>query len=140
MAAATQDINTDRRSGKVVSLPLAAGVKLYEGTIAARNAAGYGVPASDTAGLSVVGLVQRGADNTNGVAGAVSVDVEKVVARLNNSATHPLDITKCETLVFVEDDNTVSASAGAHNVIAGRLLELDPADPTMAWVDTSRTS
>ena len=98
------------------------------------------MPASDAAGERVVGIVQRGATNATGAAGAVSVDVEKAVARLNNSAAHPLDITKCEQLCYVEDDNTVSASGGANNVVAGRLLELDPADPTMAWVDTSRTS
>ena len=155
MAAATQDLDTDRRSGKVVSLPLAAGVTLFTGTLAARNPTGYGVPASDTAGLHIVGIVQRGARNVAGsfggpnvgdgvsalgTAGAVNVDVEKTVARLNNSATDPVDITKCEQLVYVEDDNTISATGGVNKVVAGRLLELDPADPTMVWVDTSRTS
>ena len=40
MAAATQDLDTDRRSGKVVSLPLAAGITLFTGTLAARNPTG----------------------------------------------------------------------------------------------------
>ena len=86
------------------------------------------MPASDTAGLHIVGIVQRGARNVSGsiggpnvgdgvsalgTAGAISVDVEKTVARLNNSATDPVDITKCEQLVYVEDDNTVSATGGA---------------------------
>lgn len=140
MAAATSDQNTERRSGKVVSVPLAAGVKIFGGTLVARNASGYGRPAADAAGLKVVGVAQRTVDNTGGANGAVSVDVEKAVARLANSGTAPLGITHCEGDCYVADDSTVAATGGTNSIKAGRVLEVDPADATFVWVDVSRAA
>lgn len=56
---------TKERDGKQWVFPLAAGASIVLGTMVAMDASGNAVPASATAGLTVVGIAEgfRGADN-----------------------------------------------------------------------------
>lgn len=130
---ATTEINTPERPGKVTQHPLAAAVILYVGTLAALDASSNLVPASDTSGLRVVGLVQATVDNSAGIAGALSADVKKGVFKFTNSGTDAVDANDKGKFAFVEDDYTVSETGGTHKVKAGRVVDVESDG---VWVDT----
>ena len=134
MAKATKSVDTPKRSGNAFQFGVATKTIIYAGTIVALNVSGYIVPASDTAGLKVVGIAKADVDNSNGENGVVNVDVECGVFRFNNSATKPLSQTDWNSKAFIEDDNTV-AKASANSVCAGVVVGVDDVG---VWVDTKR--
>ncbi|MHB9138186.1 MAG: hypothetical protein ACYC4Q_02150 [Victivallaceae bacterium] len=50
----------------------------------------------------------------------------------NNSEATPVTLAYLNKIIYVEDDNTVTISAGNHAVIAGALVDIDDAG---VWVD-----
>lgn len=131
-AAATAERNTDERPGDEIEIPVAANVVCYLGTLAARDANGRAVPASDTAGLRVIGRFESTADNTGGAAGAINVKIRLGCFKFGNSADNAVDADDIGKLAFVEDDQTV-AETSVNKVSAGRITGVD-ADGV--WVDT----
>ncbi len=132
MAAATSEIDTPTRTGTFVYLPLAAATLIYAGTLVARDAAGRAVPASDTAGLRVVGRAAQTVDNSTGSAGDLSINIEPGVFKYANSATNAVDADDVGKLAVVEDDNTV-AETSTSKVAAGRVVEVASDG---VWIDT----
>jgi hypothetical protein len=130
--AATASRNTDTRPGNSISLPLAAATKIFKGTLVARDAAGRAVPASDTAGLRVVGMAAEDVDNSAGLADALSITIELGIFQFENSATNAVDPDDIGKMAVVEDDNTV-AETSTNRVCAGRIIEVSTA---AVWVDT----
>lgn len=127
-------IDTPTRSGEYLSLPVAADTALYAGGLAALDGDGNVVPASDTAGLKVIGRVERDADNRDGAAGDISVTLRRGVFRLANSADDTLTKADVGTAAIVEDDATVGdGSTPSNDIVAGLILSVD-ADGV--WVDT----
>jgi hypothetical protein len=131
-AAATADRNTDERPGNEVSLPVAAATVCYLGTLAARDANGRAVSASDTAGLRVIGRFEETADNAAGAAGAISVKIRLGVFKFDNSATQAITAAMVGRMAVVEDDQTVAATS-TNLVCAGRIVGVDSDG---VWVDT----
>lgn len=155
MAAATSAINTPKRAGIILTaLPIEANTNVFVGTMAARNAAGNIVPASDTAALNVLGrftgvtettltpdlIVGSDAINNPGAAGAIVGNVERGVFEWNNSIAHPITLAMIGEVAYVEDDNTVCSGAGSANkIVAGVITSLSP-DGTKVGIDTLRRS
>lgn len=129
---ATAAINTPARQGKTVLLALAANAVIFQGTQVARNAAGFAVPAADAANLKVQGIAQETVDNTGGANGAKSVNVEKGVYGLANSATDPVSVADLGNTVYIEDDATIRKATGVNSVKAGKLIDLSDGK---VWVD-----
>lgn len=127
MSAATTPINTPERPGNFLALVVAAATTVFLGTIAARDAAGKAVPASDTAGLRVLGR----AEETK--TAAESIVIRRGIFRFANSATNALTAASVGKLCVVEDDTTV-ASTATNKIVAGRVVEVDDAG---VWVDTT---
>ena len=125
MAALTADKMRDYTGEyKKARLPVAASTKLFTGALACNNAAGNLVPASDTANLSLRGVIWARIDNTTGAAGDKMAEyqwgqVEKLA--INGVTLDASDIGKdC----FVFDDQTVTDSATAANdVKVGRIQD-----------------
>jgi hypothetical protein len=129
MVALTQDRNTASREGLSYSLGVAASEKIYAGSMVALDSDGYAVPASDTAGLKVVGRAEEQVDNSSGSDGDVSVLVREGVFKFAGSGLDEADVGKpC----LVSDDQTVSVSATTNNICAGIVEQVDSA--TEAWV------
>ena len=124
MAAATAEINTIKRPGNVVAYPIAAATKIYAGTLVALNSSGNALPAADTVGLTVVGVANATVDNSAGIAGALSIDVERGVFKFTNSSTAAVDPDDKNKLCYVEDDNTVSETT-TNSIPAGLVLQVD---------------
>jgi hypothetical protein len=138
MAASTADRNTERRSGEELALPVAGGVKIFAGIMVALNAAGFLVPASDTAGLKGIGRSEEQVDNSGGANGDVRCQVRRGVYLFDNSTGSPVVQADLFRTVFVEDDHTV-AHASTNGVRAGRFVGFggDPtgSDNTQCWID-----
>jgi len=126
-------IDTPRRSGVILVAPVAAATALFAGGLGARDALGNSVPASDTAGLVVLGRIQTDVDNSAGAAGDLSANFEAGVFRYANSAGTPLTNADVGHAGFVEDDETVSGNPGNNGIVAGLVVEVD-ADGV--WIDT----
>lgn len=130
--AATTEINAPEHPGNIVQLPVAAATKLLAGWLIALDASGNAVAASDAAGLRVIGRAEHNSDNTDGAAGALTINVKRGVFRYANSATNAVDADDKGKVVYVEDNETV-AETSTHKCKAGRVFQVD-ADGV--WVDT----
>lgn len=127
MSAATQSINTPERPGNFLALVVAAGAAIFAGTLVARDAAGTAVPASDTAGLRVLGRAEHDA------AAGESIQIRRSCFLFANSATNALTAASVGKICYVEDDNTV-ASTSTNKIAAGRVMEVTAEG---VWVDTT---
>ena len=140
--ALTAERNTVSRSlGILLALLVGATRKIYGGALVAVGADGYARPASDTAGLVVMGRmggqktppIGSTVDNTNGADGALTAEVQQGVFKWKNSAGHAVAQAHVGHVCYVEDDQTV-ASASNNSIVAGIVTEID-ADGGI-WVAT----
>ncbi len=131
--ALTSDKNSPKTKGEIITVPVAAATKIFAGGLVAIDANGYLVPASDTAGLKVIGIADYATDNSQGANGDVSVNVSRGVVKVDNSATHAVAQVNVGGAVFVEADDVV-ASQSTNSIVAGIVVEL--ADDGV-WVDVS---
>lgn len=131
----TTNIETPSRSGVVLELPVAASTHIHAGTLVAANASGQIVPATDTAGLRVIGRADAEVDNSDGAAGDKSVPISRGVFRIKNSEGSPVAAGSIGDDAFVEDPETVRGDPSATTLVAGKVLGLD-ADGEYVWIDT----
>lgn len=126
MAAATADRKTARRDPKGVErLGVAASTTIYGGTLVAKNASGYAVPASASKLLTVVGVSKEKAVGTTN--GAVLCEAVKCVAVFgNSSSTDAITIADIGRHVYVVDDQTVGRTPGTdfQRPLAGRVVDV----------------
>lgn len=137
MAALTSPRATPQRlTPRTRTVPVAAGVKIYQGAQVQINAAGFAVPASGTVANITIGRAKATVDNISGGNGAVTVDVERGVHQYANSAAAD-QITRTEIgkTVYVVDDQTVAKtdSAGTRPA-AGKCFDVDAQG---VWVEFS---
>lgn len=122
MAALTAD-KARAASGTPYGFPadVAASTTIFLGSLCAFNAAGFLVPATDTAALAIAGIAKASCDNSSGANGDKSVVVQRgLISEIAHSALVQAD---CGKNVFVEDDNSVTDGAGATNDLkAGTLV------------------
>ncbi len=122
MAALTAD-KARPASGTPYGFPadVAASTTIFLGSLCAFNAAGFLVPATDTAAIAIAGIAQSGCDNSAGANGGESIIVQR--GSIREIAHSGLVQADCGKNVFVEDDNSVTDSAAATNDLkAGTLL------------------
>lgn len=132
MTALAQDRNTMRKFEERILADdalIAANTTVWNGSLTANNAAGALIPASDTAGITVVGVAQRRMVNATGAAAKV-VPPAKVAAGVYKFATtggNALTAVDVGKNAYVLDDQTVVRAAGTVNsIIAGTVESIDP--------------
>jgi hypothetical protein len=131
MANLTQDLQRNRNihTEQIVPLPVKAAAVLYRNAIAAVDANGLAVRGSDTAGLSVMGVVAQGFDNTDGADGTLGSNPDMFDAvryvRVDQVGEWEFAVSgatpKPGQNALVVDDNTVSAAATTNNLKLGRF-------------------
>lgn len=138
MTAVTADLNTPRRDGARISIPVAAATALYFGTLLCRDASGNAVSASLTSGLSFAGVANEAQDNSAGAAGDKDVlawDRGNFRFALEGGSAAVGDIGK---KVYVFDNATVATAdelAAANPFLyVGRIVAIDD-DTSYVWVD-----
>lgn len=119
--------NTPERAGNFISVPVAAGAKIYAGRMVAVNSNGFAVPAADEEGLSAAGRAEESVNNFEGEDGDVYVLIKKGVFQYNNDPSNP--VAKLFADCYISDDATVRAfddTAAAANSVAGTAYQIEP--------------
>lgn len=106
----------------VIHIPVAAGAKLVPGTMAAVNSSGYAVAATKTTGLIMAGCVVELADNSNGLAGDISVAVDRGTFVWDGDST--VLTTSMFKPCYIKDDHTVSLTSEGSS-LAGIITAID---------------
>lgn len=130
----TADRNTLSTAGELITVPVAAGAKIYAGALVAASATGYAQPGGVAATLTYLGRAEQYADNTGGAAGAITVQVRRKRAFYwQNSGTDPVTQASLGKTAYIVDDQTVSATNGGNTQsAAGIVVGLDA---NGVWID-----
>lgn len=118
MAALSKNRKTSERVPALRQFEAAA--KIYTGALVALNSAGKAVPASDTAGLTVIGRAELTAESGK------MVTVKTGCFRFDNStSTAEINATEIGKVCYVADDQTVSKTGGTNNIVAGLVFDVE---------------
>lgn len=131
--AFSQDRATQQREGYEFAVPVAGSTVIYAGSIVAVNSSGYAVPASDTAGLKVLGMAIEQVDNSDGADGAKQVVIRRCRAFLLKGSS--LSQANVGGTVYAVDDETVAASGTTNSIAVGKLLEIVSSTAGWVWID-----
>lgn len=113
---------TPQRDSIEIPLSVAVSTTVEAGKIAAVNAAGYVVPASDAVGLKVIGVFAESVDNSAGGDGDAVVRVTRLRAfLLKNSGTSPCTVADIGGNVLVADSETVAHDT-TNDITCGKCL------------------
>ena len=134
MAALTEDRSTQERQGRNFSRPVAADTKIFLGALVCLSATGYATPGATATTLVADGVAMSSADNTDGAAGDVRVDVRKGCFPFKNSAAgDAITIADIGSECYIVDDQTVAKTDGTSTrSVAGKIVDLDAFG---VWVD-----
>jgi hypothetical protein len=124
MTALTKDRNTPKRSGSVYNDPVAAAVNIFAGSMVVLNASGDAAPATTATGLVPRGVCQQQADNSAGIAGAITVDTQPGIYRFANDGS--VTRTDIGNQGYIVDDQTIAnTDATATRSAAGLITDVD---------------
>jgi len=141
MAAATYDRNTDYSLGDLLAIPVAAGERIFAGTLVNANLAGYAKPAEDIAGEVFEGVATKQADNRLGGDGDADVVVRRN-GRFRFAADGFVDQSAQGGCCYVADDQTVEVDANkvTGDVLCGMIDRIvSPHDVWVAIMPNCRT-
>jgi len=125
--ALTEDRNTPHQDGKILNVPVAAGVICFAGGIACINAAGLAVPGTATTGLTYLGRFEENVDNHLGDDAAITINIRRKQAFLwANSSADVVTQSALGKFCYIEDGETVSLTDGSSSrSVAGIVIGLD---------------
>lgn len=127
MTSIARDRGLEKWGADLIPVPLAAGVKVFSGTIVAIDAAGFGVPGTEAPSLTFAGAALSSADNSEGDAGEAVVLVQRPTAYafkwVNDGTINQGHLLK---LAYMLDNQTVTATdgAGARSEV-GRIMRVE---------------
>lgn len=130
MTAATADRDTVRRDGHKAAAPMAAGTKIFGGTLVCINAAGFATKGATSTTLKAVGAAEQMADNSAGQNGDVSVPYRRDGwFRFDNSgSTDAIALADVGTDCYMVDDSTVAKTSGSNTrSVAGKVRDVGAA-------------
>lgn len=113
--------------GILFSYPVLANAVIHQGAIVVLTAAGYAKPAVTGTGLLAVGIAREPVDATGLASGALTVEVEEMIAGCANSAGgDEITIAELGEIVYLVDDQTIAkTSAGGTRSVAGLARKLE---------------
>lgn len=122
----TQDRNTAERAGSLLAAGVAAAVKCYAGGIAVLDAAGNIKPGVTATGLICVGRFEELADNSAGLADAITAVAKRGTFRFANLGADAVTVAEIGDVCYIYDDETVAkTSGGATRSVAGIVEDVD---------------
>lgn len=133
MVAATKSRNTMRVEGFKRSLPVAAAIKLFAGTLVVADASSFANKTSAN-NLRVVGVTPVDVDNSTGAAGAVTAELDVGVFGpfANSAAADLIERKDIGGTCFMVDDQTVAKTSGSNTRAQAGLIHSVDADGV--WV------
>ena len=115
----------ERLDRNTVVLPVAKGAVIPSAVLVALDSDGNAIEAKKAENLIVVGMSQQTADNTGGLAGAVTVTVRRGAVVLDNSGTAAFTQAGAFKDCYLEDSLTVTSESTGTSVV-GKVLQVDP--------------
>lgn len=132
MAALTSDRDTQERIPQQRTLESAG--TIYAGALVAVNASGKAVPASDTAGLTVVGRAQHPAKTGEKITVKVGCFAYDAASGVTFTAAD------AGSIAYVTDDHTVDKSGGTNKIVAGIVYDVDEQGVWIRIADEAQNS
>jgi len=133
MSLATPRATNEMLTARHRVLPVAANAKIWQGALVILNA-GFAQPGSAVATAVTMGIAEFTADNTSGIAGALTVAVKRGVFSFANDAADPVLPAQIGSVCYVLNDQTVSAtSAAGSKPVAGKVFNID--SDGSVWVE-----
>lgn len=132
--ALNKDRDTPRRDGVQFSDPVAASTRIFAGALVCLTAAGFAVPGSTAANLTVRGRAEEHVDNREGAAGAVRIETRRGTFRFDNSSGGD-EITRAHIgdTAFIVDDHTVARTDDEEARSAAGIIR--DVDDVGVWVE-----
>ena len=126
MAALTKDRDTRERPGALRAPGVAAGAKIFAGSLVVLDG-GYAKPGATATGLVAIGRAEEMVDNTSGGNGDVTVTVKRGVFRFANSAAaEAITAAEIGSDCYVVDDQTVAKTSDTNTrSVAGTVHDVD---------------
>ena len=115
----------ERLDRNTVVLPVAKGAVIPSAVLVALDSDGNAIEAKKAENLIVVGMSQQTADNTGGLAGAVTVTVRRGAFVLDNSGTAAVTQAGAFKDCYLEDSLTITSESTGTSVV-GKVLQVDP--------------
>lgn len=137
MAALVADRNPRIETGgatRVGEGDVAAATTIYKGSLLAKNAAGFLVPASDAAALKVIGIAEEKVVNAGAAGAAVCKYITGITAELVNLAGAIVQASK-HGLCYVGDDQSVTTALVALNDVPVGTVTSFTAAKVMVFID-----
>lgn len=111
---------------------LAANAIIFAGAAIALNAAGFVVPASDTAALKVIGVAEAYVNNTGGAAGDKEVPfVTGLDVEFENAGGAIVQASVGLRCMVADDQSVTTVAVAANDIPMGRVVEFTT---TKVWV------
>lgn len=124
--------------GDVESFLVEDNVRIYKGALVCLNAAGYLVPAADSANFTLAGIAYEECDNTltGHAQGGKSCRVQRgVIAKVVATSITQAMLGE---MMYVVDDQTVDDAVGTNAIKAGTLVDYESA--TSGWIQLPKGS
>ena len=129
MMALTADRQTARKEDRQREIPVAATTTIYKGSMVAIDGSGYLVPASDTAGLVVVGVADEKVDNSAGANGDLNCRV--LTGGTFKFAASSITQAMLGDMMYAVDDQTFD-NTSANLIAVGILVKYE--STTEGWI------
>lgn len=99
--------------GRLFTIPVAAAKKIYRGALIVLDSSGNAEPATTATGKRALGVALEYADNTDGAAGDITVDVRTgIFGFANSSAGDAITAAEIGHTCYIVDDQTVAKTSG----------------------------
>ncbi len=121
------DRNTPMKDGELISVPVAAAVKIFAGGLVAASATGYATPGAVATTLTALGRAEEYVDNSAGAAGAKTVQIRRRKAfKFKNQSTDLVVQADLGKTCYIVDDETVAKTNGmSTRSAAGTVLGVE---------------
>ncbi len=125
--ALAADRNTPLKDGELISVPVAANVKIYAGALVAANATGFATPGAVATTLTYLGRAEEYVDNLTLADGAKKVLVRRGKAfKFKNAAADLVTQADLGKVCYILDDETVAKTSGAATrSVAGTVIGVE---------------
>lgn len=133
MAALSASYDAPQRLGSTLAFPQKGSTVIYPGALVVLSS-GYLAPGSTATGLIAAGRAADYSDNSDGIDGDATVEVERGIFRYDNSTDSELiDLTCVGSVCFIVDDHTVAKTNGTNTRSAAGIVA--DVDNNGVWVE-----
>lgn len=116
--------NEVNNGGKIIVVPVKAGVKINEASLIALDANGFASEAAKGKEITVIGRSEEYIDNLEGADGAESIRVKRGVFVWSNDSTSPVEEKDVMKQCYILDSKTVTMNS-VDNSVAGKVIGLE---------------